>query len=466
VGAGSGSISWSVASNPNAGNRTAAITLAGQTYPIIQLGTAAIPLSLNASSLSFTSAWGSVSPPAQTVSITEGSSAFTVSTNVSWITVTPSSGSLPAKLSITTNAAGLDAGNYLGAVTVTSADQQTQTITVALTVTPQLVATPASISLQYSVGGAAPTATLTVGNGTNSSFQVYSVPYWLTLTPNSTTLPVTWHFAPSSNVAAGNYSGTLTIAAGGQTISVPVTLSVAGVPVTITKVVSAADFAPGAVSPGEIVVIGGSGLGPAALSVASPSSAGIYPTSLAGTQVQFSGHAAPILYTSSGQICVIVPYELAGQTSANIQVSYGGGSSAMYAQALAPTAPNLFSTTYSVNGQVSALNANYSVNSSANPAERGSIIVLFATGEGMTSPPGVDGKLVGASLTQPLASVAVTIGGETAQVLYAGGAPGLVEGLLQVNVRIPADLPPGNSTLVSVQIGSAVSPQGATIAIQ
>jgi outer membrane protein assembly factor BamB len=45
---------------------------------------------------------------------------------------------------------------------------------------------------------------------------------------------------------------------------------------------------------------------------------------------------------------------------------------------------------------------------------------------------------VGANLTQPLANVTITIGGQPANVLYAGGSPGLVEGFLQINVRIPA----------------------------
>jgi hypothetical protein len=93
-GAGSGDISWSVASNPNAGNRTGTITLNGQAYPITQLGAAAIPLTLSAPSLSFTASWGSASPSAQTVSVTEGNSAFTASAGASWITVTPAAGSL------------------------------------------------------------------------------------------------------------------------------------------------------------------------------------------------------------------------------------------------------------------------------------------------------------------------------------------------------------------------------------
>ena len=93
------------------------------------------------------------------------------------------------------------------------------------------------------------------------------------------------------------------------------------------------------------------------------------------------------------------------------------------------------------------------------------MVILYATGEGVTSPPGIDGTLVGSMLTQPLANVSVTISGQRADVLYAGGSPGSVEGLLQVDVRIPAGTPLGNAP-VTMQIGAATTPSGGTIAVQ
>ena len=44
----------------------------------------------------------------------------------------------------------------------------------------------------------------------------------------------------------------------------------------------------------------------------------------------------------------------------------------------------------------------------------------------------------GSRLSKPQLPVQVTIDGTPAEVLYAGAVPGLVSGLLQVNVRIPA----------------------------
>lgn len=162
---------------------------------------------------------------------------------------------------------------------------------------------------------------------------------------------------------------------------------------------------------------------------------------------------------------MIVPYEVAGLSSANVVVSYNGSASAPFTQALAATAPHFFTTTYMPAGQIVSLNSDYSVNSANNPAPAGSVIVLYATGEGVTSPPGVDGTAVGPNLTQPLANVTVMIGAQPAQLLYAGGAPGIVEGVLQVNVRIPAGTASGNVPVL-LQIGSAVTPAGATIAVK
>jgi uncharacterized protein (TIGR03437 family) len=53
----------------------------------------------------------------------------------------------------------------------------------------------------------------------------------------------------------------------------------------------------------------------------------------------------------------------------------------------------------------------------------------------------------------------VTISGLSADVLYAGAAPGLVSGVLQVNARMPSDLPPFDGELsMTLWIGDVVSP--------
>ena len=91
-------------------------------------------------------------------------------------------------------------------------------------------------------------------------------------------------------------------------------------------------------------------------------------------------------------------------------------------------------------------------------------MVLYGTGEGVTSPPGADGSMVGSNLPQPLANVSVTIGGQPATVVYAGGSPTSVEGLLQINVRIPAGTAAGNIP-VSMKIGNTTGASGGTISV-
>lgn len=91
--------------------------------------------------------------------------------------------------------------------------------------------------------------------------------------------------------------------------------------------------------------------------------------------------------------------------------------------------------------------------------------MIYATGEGQTDPPGADGKLTNDVLPRPLQAVGVQIGGVDADVLYAGGAPGLVAGLLQVNVRVPAGIS-DPAAPVLLRIGGAAGPVGATLAVQ
>lgn len=92
--------------------------------------------------------------------------------------------------------------------------------------------------------------------------------------------------------------------------------------------------------------------------------------------------------------------------------------------------------------------------------------MIYATGEGQTNPAGSDGLVTGSVLRRPLANVAVTIGGVAAEVLYAGSAPGLVSGLVQVNARVPATVAVGNSVPVVVTIGGVASQAGVTMAVR
>ncbi len=303
---------------------------------------------------------------------------------------------------------------------------------------------------------------MTDGTVGTTSFSIAAIPY-ATAKASSSTLPATIQVTPLANLAPGTYSTSLYLYTSAHSVSVPLKIAYSGAPVSVTAITDAANFLSGPVSPGEIVVIWGSNLGPATLTSFTLSQNRV-PFSLAGTSVTFNQYSASVIYTSATAVCVIVPYELAGQSTAGVSVSFNGSVSAQFTQPVAPTAPHFFTESYQAAGQISALNSDFSVNTRANPSPAGSVVVLYATGEGVTSPPGVDGSLVGSTLTQPLANVTVTIGGQPANVLYAGGSPGLIEGLLQINVRIPAGTPAGN-TPVTLVIGAGTAPSGATIAV-
>jgi uncharacterized protein (TIGR03437 family) len=188
---------------------------------------------------------------------------------------------------------------------------------------------------------------------------------------------------------------------------------------------------------------------------------------LGGTQVLFDGTPAPLLYTSSGQIGAVVPYGVNGKLGTQVQVRTAAGTTDPVALPVVQTSPSVFSVDYTGSGQGAILNQDgVTVNSFKNPAAKGSVVSIFSTGEGQTIPGGQDGKLATAgNLPIPAAAVTVLVNGEQADVLYAGAAAGQVAGLLQVNVRIPADTPVGDIP-VEIHVGNAASRPGITLAVQ
>jgi uncharacterized protein (TIGR03437 family) len=91
-------------------------------------------------------------------------------------------------------------------------------------------------------------------------------------------------------------------------------------------------------------------------------------------------------------------------------------------------------------------------------------VVLFATGEGQTTPAGIDGQLAISTFPKPVLPVSVTIGGQPATLAYFGAAPDETAGLLQLNVVVPQNIAPGNAAVV-LTVGSASSQAGVTIAV-
>jgi uncharacterized protein (TIGR03437 family) len=235
-------------------------------------------------------------------------------------------------------------------------------------------------------------------------------------------------------------------------------------------IVNAADQSGGRVAPGEIVVLRPSHAGPAALVGAQIDSDGRTTTLLGETRVWFDGIAAPMVYSVTGQVGAVVPYAVANRKTTQVAVEYQGVRSAAVELAVVSSAPALFTLNSTGKGQAGMLNEKGCCNSARNPAARGSIAALYATGAGQTRPPGIDGSIPATGrITDypvPALQVGVTVGGQAAEILYAGAAPHAVAGLLQVNFRVPANAPVGDAVPLVLTVGDARSPSGVTMAVR
>ena len=237
-------------------------------------------------------------------------------------------------------------------------------------------------------------------------------------------------------------------------------------PPQITAVANGASFVSDAVSPGEVLAIFGANLGPAQLANLQTDDSGHVSTSLSDTQIFFDGVSAPLLYTSSNQLGAIVPFGTAGPTT-RVLVQSQGQLSAPMTLPVVPATPALFTLDGSGGGAGAILNEDASPNSPSNPAGRGSIVVLYGTGAGQTNPVGEDGKIsTDLPLPSPLLGVTVFIDNQPAEVLYAGAAPGMVQGVIQINARVPAAASPGPAIPVSLKVGNYSSPSAVTLSVR
>jgi trimeric autotransporter adhesin len=208
---------------------------------------------------------------------------------------------------------------------------------------------------------------------------------------------------------------------------------------TAASVVNAASYTGGAVAPGEIVTIFGSNFG-----------------TTANTQVQFGTVAAVLVFVNSTQVSATVPYSVADATRTSLTINANGVASAPVTLAVAPSSPAIFTADSSGKGQASAENSNYSINGPSHPAAAGSFVALYGTG---------GGPLTTDTPPRLMLPVSATVGGMPAEVLYAGVAPGLIQGVMQINVAIPSAVTPGPSVPVVVTVGDAVS-NTVTLAIE
>ncbi|MFN0102363.1 MAG: SBBP repeat-containing protein [Bryobacteraceae bacterium] len=235
----------------------------------------------------------------------------------------------------------------------------------------------------------------------------------------------------------------------------------AGNSMSLGSAVNAASYqtgVSGVVAPGQIVVLFGNEIGPAQLATLRLTADGRVDTSLAGVRVLFDGVPAPLLYVSAKQVSAVVPYGVPPSGRTVVQVDYRGLRSNPLVLWVAPALVGIFTQDSSGRGPGAILNQDGTVNSPSNPAEKGSVVVLFGTGEGRTQPEGVDGSVASERPPKPLLTIFAQISDRATEVVYVGGAPGLVAGVLQMNIRVPPTAPSGPA--VPIFIGGMDGPFG------
>lgn len=241
---------------------------------------------------------------------------------------------------------------------------------------------------------------------------------------------------------------------------------------------------PFGVAPGEFITLTGFGIGPSNGVAYQLDAQGQIPRQLAGVQVLFDGQAAPVLYAQSRQVNAMAPVELSGQASTNISVIYNGVTLGPVTVPVVFGAPGIFRLQPGVSSQASALNQDGTLNGPSNPASRGSIVTVWGTGLGPTDPACPTGGLNASAAVNLTPDISVWIAdfdgnfdgipeGVANRAWYAGSAPALECGVVQINMVVPSYAQPGPYVFYPMEMLaspggslSVQSPVGATIAVK
>jgi uncharacterized protein (TIGR03437 family) len=444
-------------------------------------------LTLTPATLAFSSPPNPSAAQSVTLSTNNSPISFTATSGATWMTVAPAvgivlpgeEGSIAVVVDSTTLAPS--ATPYTAKITVvasgTSVTTKTQNILVSVTVNSQM---PTIISVwppSLPVGGGNEIVTI---RGTN----FYSATLAAVQNGSTATALTTTVISPSALLAVVPSSmlttaGTLNMlienpAPGG--VSAATAEPVVSAP-AIFGLFNSASYASTSFSPGELVTIFGSNIGPS--TAATLSIAGGYVTTvLSNVTVVISGANAPILYVSSNQVTVQVPYEATVGPGQSVVLTNGTNPAAFATITIAATAPGIFTSGGSGMGQAAAINTSattgaVTLNSMTSPANIGDTVSLYLTGEGNYNPSPLSGftntgYLIPTTL-MPLPQISplptVQIGGvdASAGVSYAGVVPGSIIGLLQINVVVPTGSSTGASVPVAISIGGNSTQSGVTL---
>ena len=425
-------------------------------------------ISLNVETLSFTRRLGDSEAPAQTVNMTTTGGLLSwsaVAAGGTWLSAPLRTGVIfpgfTSTLRVVVATGDLIPGTYKGTITVNAPDAITKTkaVNVNLVIQPGIPALNSVFPAQIAEGSGDTTVTL---NGLrfykDTVFRAAGIVVKATiLGPNAATIVI-----PGSLLTV---AGVVTIVAsnpnpgGGDSSTYRLIINHGG-PI-VAAVLNAASYSASDISPGTIITLFGAGLGPQSLTVFDNTQPVIAPA-LAGTRVLIGGIAAPVFYTSANQVSAIVPFAMPASVPTSVQVEYNGIQSPNVPVNIRTTAPGVFTTTGTGAGQLAAFvmdesTGNIELNNDKAAATKGQILIFYATGEGLNGTPPTDGLIAAQPALAPNPNLRVEIGGAPAEVLYSGPSPGLVFGLVQINVRIPGSAISGKATPVVLRIADGKS---------
>jgi uncharacterized protein (TIGR03437 family) len=444
----------------------------------------------------------------QTVNVTNpGSGVLSYSTILttddgqSWLTASPSSGSIAAgstnAISLSATLTGLGTGLRHGTLRLIFSDGSIQTVDVRLALAgassgagvhscgptdlalefqspaqnfqgSAQVAIPLNVLVQDCNGNALTSSNTGVDVLVGSSNTDIRLNYsgngvWTgTWTPASASPAATLAARAVEIVGSGNANGAITL----NGLSGP---ALPNAPPYVSAVVNAGSFLlPGLVAPGTMVSIFGTGLADGQSQVFSTP----FPNSLQGAQFRVRGVPLPLFYASSGQVNAIMPIGLTADVRDQLIVVRDTTQSAPVDLLVADTAPGVFTVNSQGTGQGAVLVGGTSQIAApvgsipgalTGPATAGQTVSIFLAGMGTVSNPPADGSpSTGTSLTT--VTPVVNIGGVPATVSYSGLAPGEV-GLYQLNVLVPAGTMTGNAVPILITIGNETA-NLVTMAIQ
>ena len=459
-----------------------------------------IGLFVRPTGLIFVGQAGGSNPAVQNVSITNPApkavsfaATPSYSQGSSWLSVQSSSSSVssttPVTLQVQPTITGLAAGVYLADIVLYFSDGDIHHVGVVLVLTPSVGGSSTSLMSPLAAGSCTPTKLVPVFTQLGGGFA--TVAAWPTAI-EATVVDDCGNLMNSGSVIASFSSGdpalsllniqngkwsatwqpvnsasqvTVTVQAREISPAVQGTASIGGSlktnPTTpsIGAVVAAAGNPPNQpIAPGSYISIYGSNLA-AGLNTSQTLP---YSTQLGATQVIMAGEQLPLQFVTTNQVNAVIPYDIAPNTTQQIIVTNGPaisvpqsvviatGQPAVYTSDGTPTGPGIVVGVKASDGSQYVVDANH-------PLTAGDGVVIYCTGLGAVDPAVPAGSAVPLSpLSHTVTPVSVTIGGQQAQVLFAGLTPTYV-GLYQVNAIVPTGVTVGSQVPLVVTQGNLPS---------